>query len=496
MKRILTICMGLGILLLAKAQIPEVPEAVCAHCGVLMTHNHKLMEGVQHKKGCPYYEEPSSEESSSSSTSSSTTTSKPSRPFNERTDVSPDEYGRGSYKCPECDNLYHTSSCQLGKVQSEYRKLHNEIRFGDKKWKKKAYREALDRREQLWSELKRCINDAWWKKDHPSYTSSSSSTTSQPSTHLADYTPAPEHPMVSKPLIDMPTCQPMPQFSSINESNIRYEKPMALTGKHEWGEIDEAATLAYFKKINKGRPTAWKDLEYDIERYNHEGGPVIIGIHQANGRYLWFVFVRQSNGKYAPVDDGLNRQTEILDDGHGRDVKAQTVDVRYEGQGKFVIREWEGGYKHIYNSSGNIITTGYNVRLMNKMVDGKQLVYSEPDPDDEGGHCSIIDENAHTVAFGNHLETYDDAIVQMDNSRDGGKIYSMVNWSGKELRIEGTKFFEEIKAYNNEGSYYILKDKFYNKGYAVIGRGFKRVGGWYETEEEAHRAWRDYHPRP
>ena len=97
------------------------------------------------------------------------------------------------------------------------------------------------------------------------------------------------------------------------------------------------------------------------------------------------------------------------------------------------------------------------------------------------------------MAFGNHLETYDDAIVQMDNSRDGGKIYSMVNWSGKELRIDGSKFFEEIKAYNNEGSYYILKDKYGNKGYAVIGRGFKRVGGWYDTEEEAHRAWRDYH---
>ena len=45
-----------------------------------------------------------------------------------------------------------------------------------------------------------------------------------------------------------------------------------------------------------------------------------------------------------------------------------------------------------------------------------------------------------------------------------------------------------IKAYNNNGSYYILKDK--EKGYAVVGRGFRRVGGWYDTEEEAHQAWR------
>ena len=47
---------------------------------------------------------------------------------------------------------------------------------------------------------------------------------------------------------------------------------------------------------------------------------------------------------------------------------------------------------------------------------------------------------------------------------------------------------EEIKAYKNNGSYYLLKDK--DKGYAIVGRGFRRVGNWYKTEEEAHRVWR------
>ena len=74
------------------------------------------------------------------------------------------------------------------------------------------------------------------------------------------------------------------------------------------------------------------------------------------------------------------------------------------------------------------------------------------------------------------------------------KTSDMYYWCGEELRIDGFKFFDGIKAYNNEGSYYLLKDN--EKGYAVIGRGFRRVGEWYDTEEEAHRAWRDYHPRP
>ena len=56
------------------------------------------------------------------------------------------------------------------------------------------------------------------------------------------------------------------------------------------------------------------------------------------------------------------------------------------------------------------------------------------------------------------------------------------------MKIDESSAFEEIKAYNNNGSYYLLKDK--EKGYAVVGRGFIRVGNWYDTEEKAHQAWK------
>jgi len=125
-------------------------------------------------------------------------------------------------------------------------------------------------------------------------------------------------------------------------------------------------------------------------------------------------------------------------------------------------------------------------------VDGKMLVYREPD--EEGGSYSITDENGHIVALGNSIEAYNDAIVVMNNI-GGEKHYTLSNWRGEQLELDGTMwFFDGIKAYNNEGSYYLLKDN--EKGYAVIGRGFRRVGEWFDTEEEAHRAWRDYHPRP
>ena len=436
----LLVAIASAIVVSVQAQIPDPPDPVCAHCGV------DLKSQVPHKRSCPYYSAPEEEESSSGSSSSSSSSKKPSGPTKEN------PFADGN--CPECgakvrligEYNKHRSGCRLGEAYREYYHWWD-VSLHDKK--KKVRDEAYSKMQYAYAKCLRVAEEALRRgyptTQTPAYSSSSSSSTPTPSTSVAqmqiqyecelckarvmaynfndavrlfadnpwvhkptcpkykpkpgqnpstslkDYTPAQEHPVVSESLLDMVTCQPTPQFSSINESNIRYDKPMPLTGKHEWGEIDEAATLAYLKKINKGRPTAWKDLEYDIERYNHEGGPVIIGIHQSNGRYFWLVFGKQSNGKYAPVDDSLNRQTEILDDGHGRDVKAQTVDVRYEGQGKFVIREWEGGYKHIYNSSGNIIATGYKVRLMYKMVDGKQLVYKEPD--DEGGHCSIIDEN-------------------------------------------------------------------------------------------------------
>ena len=548
MKRILSICMCLVVVLTAKAQIniPKVPDPVCALCGV------DLKSNAPHKPGCRWYSPPTNDESSSSSSSSS----RPSTPKTSgSTPTMPFENGR----CPECgrpckplayinyENIH--SGCRLGEAIREYNHYSNLwIKAKKRKVRDEAWSKMQDADIKIKEVAEKALRRGYPVAQTPSYPSSTSASSSSssssspsteriklsyecnlckasvmaysineaskefadnpwlhkptcqsykpkpgqnPSTSLKDYTPASEHPMVSEPLIDMPVCETSPQFSSINESNIRYEKPASLTGKHQWGEIDEAATLAYFKKINHGRPISFQDLKYDIERYNHAGGPVVIGIHQPNGRYSWYVFSRQSNGKFAPVDDNINNQTWWTTDRFGRDVKAQTVDVRYEGLGRLVVREYEGGEKFIYNTSGKIITSGRKVSLVQHAVDGKLLVYSEPD--EEGGSYRIIDENGHSVASGNSIETYNDAIVVMNDIK-GEKRFSISNWRGEELRIDGFKFFDGIKAYNNEGSYYLLKDN--EKGYAVIGRGFRRVGEWYDTEEEAHRAWRDYHPRP
>jgi hypothetical protein len=296
-----------------------------------------------------------------------------------------------------------------------------------------------------------------------------------PSTHLADYTPEPEHTTTTAPLLDCPVVQVLPAFSSINESNIRHAAPVALTGHHDWGEIDERATLEFFKTLNNGRPITFNDLKYDMERYNHEGGPVVIGIHQANGRYVWFVFTRQANGKYAPASGKLNNQTELLNNGN----TVQTTDVRYEGQGRFIIREYEGGIKRIFNTSGEPIVAGTNVGLLHKQIDGKQLLYQDWSEDMH----YIYDETGKNLFVGKSIEQYDDALVV--NTLGGH--YAMYNWRGERLELDDVDYFQEINAYNNGGSYYVLRDR--RHGYAVMGRGFKRVGGWYSTPDEAHRAW-------
>lgn len=523
MKRIaLLTTMALAAAVSVNAQIPDPGDPVCAHCHV------DLKSQVPHKRSCPYYEEPSSESSSSSSSSSSTTTSKPSHPFNERTDVNPDDYGRGRYKCPECDNLYHTSSCQLGKVQSEYRKLHNEIRFGEKKWKKKAYREALDRREQLWSELKRCINDAWWKKDHPSYTFSSSTSTpststerkrlpfectichaqilayngddairemannpwfhqttcpkykpkpgQNPSTKLKDYTPAPERPVVSEPLMDMPVRQPAPQFSSINETKIRHEKPVSIIGKHEWGEISEESLAAYESQYGEDIPR-----EFDIECYNHDKGTVILGTHKDNGRYNWTILFPQPDGTVKLFSP------EEMKGGffYGSQNVGELREVHFEGEGTFVIAEYASGYRRVFDKSGEVLRGGYNIKVLGSMVEGKRFIYVGKD--ENTMENLIVNEDGEQIMGGDNIEQYDDAIIV----KNGDACY-LSNWKGKLLEINHHNAFEDIKAYNNQGSYYILKD--WDKGYAIIGRGFIRYGDWYETEEEAHRAWRNYHP--
>lgn len=528
MKRIvLLFAIAFAIVVSVQAQIPDPGDPVCAYCEVDLKSNQP------HKRGCPYYEEPSSESSSSSSSSSSSTTSKPSRPFNERTDVPLDYYGNNLYRCPKCGQLNHSSDyCSLAKTQRDYRYWENKV-WSTKK--KKELQEAIKQRDRAWSLLKWDVKNAWEDYDRRhQYSSSSSSSSSSstptpstsleriqipyecelckarvmaynfndalrqfannpwihkptcpkykpkpgqnPSTSLKDYTPAQEHPMVSEPLMDMPVRQPAPQFSSINETNIRHEKPVSIIGKHEWGEISEESLSAFESLMGEEIPR-----EFDIERYNHDKGTVILGTHKDNGRYHWTILCPQPDGSRTLISQ------EELKGGflYGSQNVGELRDVHFEGQGTFIIAEYTSGFRQVYDKTGKHFRDGYNIKVLGSMVDGKRLLYVGKDEDTLVN--LIFDEDGEVIVDGDDIEQYDDAII----ARNGNDCH-LSNWKGDLLEIGNINTFEDIKAFNNQGSYYILKD--WNKGYAIIGRGFIRYGGWYDTEEEAHRAWRDYHP--
>lgn len=449
-----------------RAQIPPVSDPHCAYCGV------NLKTGEAHKKGCKYYSEPEEEESSSSSSSTistpSTSTAKPDG-LNPRL---PFANGR----CPECGRTVPGGSY----INAE--NIHGNCLLGDAIWKYWHYQgiwgksKKQKESDEAWKQMKDAeaeilaLAEKALKRGYPvNY--------QKPSTHLADYTPETEHASLSEPLMDCPVVKVLPQFSSINESDIRYAESVPITGKHEWGVIDYEATLEYFTRINNGRPISLKDLEYDIERYNHDGGPVVLGFHQANGGTIWFVFTKTPDGKYAPAPGAINNQTETLDNGN----KVWTVNVRYEGQGKFLVREYEGGLKQIFNvTTGKAITNGPDVGALNKSVDGKLLVYLQ-----WKNLYYIYDETGKKIVIGNQVEQYSNALVV---NMIG--IYALYNWRGERLSLEGVDQFAEIKAYNDGegGTFYVLKDM--SRGYAVVGKGFRRMGGWYGSEADALSAWR------
>lgn len=273
--------------------------------------------------------------------------------------------------------------------------------------------------------------------------------------------------------MEMPLCQPAPQFSGINETNIRHEKPVEVIGVHDWGEIDEGLLFAYESEYDEEIPR-----EFDIERYNHDEGAVILGTHEDNGRYHWTILERLSNGDLRPVS-----QQELKEGRSGYKNIGELRDVHFEGQGKYIIAEFTSGYRQVYDGKGDFVRDGYNIRVLGGTVDGKSLLYVGED--EQTVASFIINEDGEVIADGHNITQYDDAYVLIG---DDYPYYNIFNWHGEKLSIEGNTGFEEIKAYNNNGSYYILKDK--EKGYAVVGRGFRRVGGWYDTEEEAHQAWK------
>ena len=454
-----------------RAQIPDPGDPVCAHCEV------DLKSQQPHKPGCPYYSEPANE----MSTKESWTPNFNSIEY---------KYGNG-VMCEQCGRTNgHDSDCLIGKTQRLIRDYWAKSKTLDSnKFLIKTYEEnirlfAKQGREARQAEKAQnkaekkprteipfeCIickatfkasgvdeashisaNNPWFHK--PTCPKYKPKPGQNPSTSLKDYTPAPERPMVSEPLMEMPVRQPAPLFSSINETNIRHEKPVSIIGKHKWGEISEESLSAFES---------------------------LMGTHKDNGRYQWTVLCQRPDGSYMLISQ------QELKGGffYGSQNVGELRDVHFEGQGAYIIAEYTSGYRQVYNNNGEIVRDGYNIKVLGSTVDGKRLLYVGKDEDTLLN--LIIDEDGEVIADGDDIEQYDDAIIV----RNGNNCY-LSNWKGNLLEIGNINSFEDIKAYNNQGSYYILKDR--DKGYAIIGRGFIRYGDWYDTEEEAHRVWRNYH---
>ena len=124
---------------------------------------------------------------------------------------------------------------------------------------------------------------------------------------------------------------------------------------------------------------------------------------------------------------------------------------------------------------------GRNIKVLGSTVEDKRLLYVGED--EQTIVNLLLNEDGDVIVSDPIIAQYDDAIILKY-----GNKFNLSNWRGELLQIDDIDSFDEIKAYNNNGSYYLLKVK--DEGYAVVGRGFRRVGGWYKTEEEAHRAWR------
>ena len=476
-----------------RAQIPDPGDPVCAHCEV------DLKSQQPHKPGCPYYSEPANE----MSTKESWTPNFNSIEY---------KYGNG-VMCEQCGRTNgHDSDCLIGKTQRLIRDYWAKSKTLDSnKFLIKTYEENIRlfakqgrearQAEKAQNEAEKkprteipfeCIickatfkasgvdeashisaNNPWLHK--PTCPKYKPKPGQNPSTSLKDYTPAPERPMVSEPLMEMPVRQPAPLFSSINETNIRHEKPVGIIGKHKWGEISEESLSAFESLMGEEIPR-----EFDIERYNHDKGTVILGTHKDNGRYLWTVLCQRPDGSYMLISQ------QELKGGffYGSQNVGELRDVHFEGQGAYIIAEYTSGYRQVYKNNGEIVRDGYNIKVLGSTVDGKRLLYVGKDEDTSLN--LIIDEDGEVIADGDDIEQYDDAIIV----RNGNNCY-LSNWKGNLLEIGNINSFEDIKAYNNQGSYYILKDR--DKGYAIIGRGFIRYGDWYDTEEEAHRIWKNYH---
>ena len=481
MRKLLLSIFLVGGIVIASAQVPKASKPVCAYCGVDLT------TGVSHKSNCRYYKKEQETEDKGESWAPN---------FNSIEY----KYGHG-VMCEQCERTNgHDSDCLIGKTQGYIRdywaksktpesykfliktyednirlfaKQGREAREAKKTEKKFSYECDLCKASVMAYNINEAIrefaNNPWLHK--PTCKNYKPQSGQTPSTKLKDYTPAPEHPMVSEPLINMPLRQPAPQHSGINETNIRHEKLQSVIGEHEWGKIDEGLLSSYESAYGEDIPT-----KFDIERYNHDKGAVILGTHKDNGRYHWTILERLPNGDLRPIS-----QKNLKEGFAGYKNIGQLTDVHFEGEGKFIIAEYTSGYRQVYNANGELMREGRNIKVLGSTVEDKRLLYVGED--EQTIVNLLLNEDGDVIVSDPIIAQYDDAIILKY-----GNKFNLSNWRGELLQIDDIDSFDEIKAYNNNGSHYLLKVK--DEGYAVVGRGFRRVGGWYKTEEEAHRAWR------
>ena len=308
-------------------------------------------------------------------------------------------------------------------------------------------------------------------------------TEEKPSTRLRDYVPAPEKPAVSvsAPLIPCPLAQPAPQFSGINEHNIVYDKPQGLAAQHPWGEVD----MDWMRRM-KGRGYDYLS-DYDIERYtNTPGGTVCLGKRTPEGHILWMSLrLDPDSGKYIGI------VSEDTEDNTGKRVSIQ--DIRFEAEGELVVWEYSGGYKVVRKNLGGEVIRGYQIEVLPIRVEGRPIVAWGPDPSQEGRLIAketwLYNDKGQKIAAGEQLEYYDDAIIARIDDGTRAALYS---WQGGYVPFDvggrNSEWMDDIRCYNSDrGSYYVIKIR--EGRYAVMGRGFRRVGGIYASAEEAHAAW-------
>ncbi len=113
--------------------------------------------------------------------------------------------------------------------------------------------------------------------------------------------------------------------------------------------------------------------------------------------------------KNLPAFSSINETYRHFDVNIIDNKKYQTVNVHYDGQGTFIVREYEGADQHFYNSAGKLITTGRKVNVLNTAVDGKQIILRGIDANHDD--VTLYNEDGKALVKGKHITMYDDALI-------------------------------------------------------------------------------------